>query len=151
MTVIQRLEDELRTMTQLAGDDPRFYFRASGLPPSAYYCSWQVPGLERLASGAVERRNAHQFAIVLGSDFPFEPPSILWQTPIFHPNFQGERVCLGTIWYGGLTIADLCVSLRRLVMLEDFNVFDPLDRAAAAWLRDRIRTDRRFVPLSAES
>jgi ubiquitin-conjugating enzyme E2 C len=106
--------------------------------------------LERKPSGAIEKRDAHDFAVVLGSDFPFEPPSIIWQTPIFHPNFDGERVCLGTIWFGGSSIADLCVSLRRLITLEDFNVFDPLDGVAAEWLRDRIRTDRRFVPLSAE-
>lgn len=150
MTVIRRLENELRKMTQLADDDSRFAFRASGLPPATYECAWRVPGLERQASGAVYRRNTHQFAVVLGSDFPFEPPSIIWQTPIFHPNFRGERVCLGTIWFGGSSIADLCVSLRRLITLQDFNVFDPLDAAAASWLRDRIRSNRRFVPLIAD-
>lgn len=150
MTIIPRLENELRKVNELARQDHRFSFRTSGLPPSSYYCTWRVAGLERLASGEVRPRGEHRFLVHLGGDFPFEPPSIFWQTPIFHPNFRNERVCLGTIWFGGSTIADLCMNLRRMITLQDFNVFDPLDSVAAAWLREKLGEDRFFVPLDSD-
>jgi ubiquitin-protein ligase len=149
MTIILRLENELRKMNELAAADDRFDYRTTGLPPTLYHCEWRVPGLERLANGTVRLRHTHTFKVQLGDDFPFAPPAVYWMTPIFHPNIRTNRVCLGTIWYGGSSIAELCVNIRRLVVLEDFNVFDPLDKAAATWLEEKLRDDQAFVPLGS--
>jgi hypothetical protein len=149
MTNVRRLEIELAGMHDLAKRDERFSFTTTGLPPVSYACQWRVPGLERTASGNVLGRTDHEFVVHLPGDFPFVAPSILWRTPIFHPNFRGQRVCLGTLWFGGSSIAAMCESIRRMIVLDDFNVFDPLDVAAATWLREQIRHKQITLPLES--
>lgn len=33
----------------------------------------------------------HRFRMIIGAEYPFEKPLIIWQTPIFHPNIMGPE------------------------------------------------------------
>jgi ubiquitin-conjugating enzyme E2 D/E len=62
------------------------------------------------------------------SDYPYKPPKLLFQTPIFHPNISPKgAICLDilkTEWSPALNISRVLLSLCSL--LSDPNPNDPL-------------------------
>ena len=64
--------------------------------------------------------------------YPFQPPEVSLKTPIFHPNFSNDRICVDTLsdnWSSTHTLLSILVSLQSL--LSDPNPDSPLDREAA--------------------
>jgi ubiquitin-protein ligase len=57
----------------------------------------QVPG-PVLENDRVVYRYDHRFQVVIGRNYPFEKPLVIWQTPIFHPNIMmpedGGHLCI---------------------------------------------------------
>ncbi|MCE5297091.1 MAG: ubiquitin-conjugating enzyme E2 [Euryarchaeota archaeon] len=47
--------------------------------------------------GRVTYRYTHSFRMIIGREYPFEKPLVIWKTPIFHPNIMqpddGGHVC----------------------------------------------------------
>jgi hypothetical protein len=56
----------------------------------------KVPG-PVVDGGKVGRRYSHRFRMVIGAEYPFEKPTVIWLTPIFHPNIMmpedGGHLC----------------------------------------------------------
>ncbi len=75
------------------------------------------------------------------------PPSLVWQTRIFHPNIKPPNVCTGDIWYPALSLAELCTALCELVQYKQFNIYSPLDADAAAWLYQLLQNDHPGIPV----
>jgi hypothetical protein len=129
---------DLRFMGEYA-DRGDFMFQAEGQVPERYTVMITAKGLA-LADGELKVRETHRFDVYLHRDYPRRPPVITWLTPVFHPNLLGpERnggVCIGK-WSASESLADLCVRMGDLVSYRSFNCEDPLDREAAAWLKDR--------------
>jgi len=94
----------------------------------------------------VESSN-HQFILLLDDNFPFTPPSIHWQTPIFHPNFKPPSVCMGDHWYPGWSLSELCEVIIEMVQYKQFNIYDPLDKQAATWLENALEEQEISVPV----
>lgn len=67
-------------------------------------------------------------SIVLPDDYPFSPPIIRFETPVYHPNIsETGAICLDILkdeWSPALTLHKVLVSLRSL--LADPNPDDPL-------------------------
>ncbi len=76
-----------------------------------------------------------QIEIKITRKFPFEPPQVKWLTPIFHPNFIRNRVCIGIFgkdWTPNMNIAGVIEALRNLLHFP--NPRSPLNREAAKLL-----------------
>ena len=81
----------------------------------------KVPG-PVVESGKVARRYNHRFRMVIGRDYPFEKPTVIWLTPIFHPNIMmpedGGHLCTKLLeeWSFNSTIISFIKGVESLVM-----------------------------------
>lgn len=137
---LRRLFADHQQMIELADRTPAVSFRADGNPPESYELLINVPGLARDGDGRVILRHLHRCTAYLHADYPRRPPVITWQTPIVHPNIlspdRNGGVCLGG-WSASESLADVVRRLIALVSYRAFNAEDPLDKATAAWVKER--------------
>ena len=87
------------------------------------------------------------FDVKVPKSYPHEPPKVLCETQVFHPNIDMEgHVCLNILredWKPVLTINSIIMGLQFL-MLEP-NADDPLNKKAAQMLIDDPGTFSRTV------
>lgn len=77
------------------------------------------------------------FEIDVPREYPFKPPIVKANTKIFHPNFFGERICVGILgkdWAAANNLVDVVESLRFL--LSNPNPDDPLHSSAAKMMKE---------------
>ncbi len=68
------------------------------------------------------------FEIIVPREFPFKSPNVRILTPIYHPNFRKDRVCIGVLgkeWLPCYSLVNVVESIRFL--LNNPNPDDPLD------------------------
>ncbi len=66
-------------------------------------------------------------------------------TPVFHPNIDPQKICIGDHWSAGQKLTQLIVRVGEMISYQSYNVKSPLNGAAAAWAEDHL--DR--LPLEA--
>lgn len=80
-----------------------------------------------------------QLEIQITRNFPFEPPIVKCLTPVFHPNFKSERVCLGILgkqWTPATSVAGVIEGIRNLLNFP--NPDDPLNLEVAELMRKNL-------------
>ena len=102
-----------------------------------------------LVDGAVKECELHRFSLEIGRDYPYQKPSLFWQTPIFHPNIcppeAGGMVCTRLLneWKAERTISSLICAVMYLI--EHPNCREPLGSDAcmnaATYLLERAAND----------
>ncbi|MEM1659154.1 MAG: ubiquitin-conjugating enzyme family protein [Candidatus Jordarchaeales archaeon] len=73
-----------------------------------------------------------EIEIFIPRDYPFKPPKVQWNTPIWHPNVKGTEVCIGILgkdWTPNITIVGVIEALRALLNFP--NPHSPLNTEAA--------------------
>ena len=79
------------------------------------------------------------FEINIPREYPFKPPTLKWQTKIFHPNFYKDKICVGILgkdWTAAHNIVQVIESVRFL--LSNPNPDDPLHASAATLMKRNI-------------
>ncbi|MBS7248313.1 MAG: ubiquitin-conjugating enzyme E2 [Candidatus Jordarchaeales archaeon] len=72
-----------------------------------------------------------EIEIFIPREYPFRPPRVQWNTPIWHPNVSGKNVCvevLGRDWTPNMTIVGVIEVLRALLNYP--NPHSPLNTEA---------------------
>jgi len=102
-----------------------------------------------LVGGTVKECELHRFSLEIGRDYPYQKPSLFWQTPIFHPNIcppeAGGMVCTRLLneWKAERTISSLIYAVMYLI--EHPNFMEPLGSDAcmnaARYLLERAPND----------
>ena len=110
-----------------------------GTPPEKYHLEFRVTGLVSNDSGTISRADRHTAEIYLPLDYPRRPPLCRMMSPVFHPNIDPQKICIGDHWSAGQTLQMLAVRIAEMISFQSYNVKSPLNAKAAAWAEEHVR------------
>ena len=135
---IRRLRADRELVERLFADHPRIRLtEAEGDPPERYRFQISVRGLAPGAD-APEPRAVHGIEMFLPIDYPRRAPVCRMTTPLFHPNVDPQKICIGDHWSAGQRLVDLVVRIAQMIAFQSYNVKSPLNGEAAAWAERNI-------------
>ncbi len=136
---LRRLNADYQKVQELFLTHP--YIRllnAEGSPPDKYIFAFQVQGLVPEGEESFSQGAVHQAEIFLPLDYPRRPPFCRMVTPVFHPNIDPQKICIGDHWSAGQSLAQMVVRIAEMICYQSYNLKSPLNAAAAAWAEKNI-------------
>lgn len=112
--------------------------KTEGKPPEKYTFEFKVEGLIPQGDDGFTHANAHSAEVFLPVDYPRRPPFCRMITPVFHPNIDPQKICIGDHWSAGESLAHLIVRIGEMLCYQSYNVKSPLNGKAAAWAEQNI-------------
>lgn len=109
-----------------------------GKPPEKYTFKFKIRGLEPRNESGYAESDAHQAEVFLPKDYPRRPPFCRMITPVFHPNIDPQKICIGDHWSAGESLPHLIVRIGEMICFQSYNVKSPLNARAAAWAEQHI-------------
>lgn len=107
---------------------------AEGTPPEKYTFEFHLPTLVPGTGESFDVGMVHRAEVFLPIDYPRRPPFCRMITPVFHPNIDPQKICIGDHWSAGQSLADLVVRIGEMLCYQSYNVKSPLNALAAAWV-----------------
>ena len=104
-----------------------------GTPPEKYTFEFRLRGLVPTVDDSFEVGEVHRAEVYLPLDYPRRPPFCRMITPVFHPNIDPQKICIGDHWSAGQSLAQLVVRIGEMICYQSYNVKSPLNARAAAW------------------
>jgi ubiquitin-protein ligase len=136
---IRRLNADYQRILSVFKEHPFVsLIKTEGNPPEKYTFEFKVDGLVPQAEGAFTRSNAHRAEVFLPMDYPRRPPFCRMITPVFHPNIDPQKICIGDHWSAGESLASLIVRIGEMLCYQSYNVKSPLNGKAAAWAEQNL-------------
>jgi ubiquitin-protein ligase len=112
--------------------------------PEKYLINFGCVGLQKKEDGEIYKNDEHTLMVVYGWDYPPEPPTLFWLTPIWHPNIDPPHLCIkGRPFSVSTTLDRICLTLGEMVQYQNYNLSDPLDREAAKWVEE----NKKYLPV----
>ncbi len=131
---LRRLEADCAAVARLVERHPRIQLlRSEGVPPDRYVFTIQVAGLVPVDDEAFVPGGEHQVEVFLPADYPRRPPFCRMLTPVFHPNIDPQKICIGDHWSAGQSVAEMVVRIAEMLCYQSYNLKSPLNARAAAW------------------
>ena len=98
---IRRLDSDAKRVQTVFHEHPHIRLtRSEGNPPDKYVFEFHlralVPAGEDNTVGTL-----HSAEIFLPLDYPRRPPFCRMLTPVFHPNIDPQKICIGDHWSAG--------------------------------------------------
>ena len=59
-------------------------------------------------------------------------------TPVFHPNIDPQKICIGDHWSAGQALATVVAQIAEMICFQSYNVKSPLNAKAAAWAEQNV-------------
>jgi ubiquitin-protein ligase len=109
-----------------------------GNPPDKYVFEFHVNSLVPGADDSVLVGHAHRAEVFLQIDYPRRPPFCRMTTPVFHPNIDPQKICIGDHWSAGQSLAQLIVRIAEMLCYQSYNIKSPLNAKAAAWAEQNV-------------
>lgn len=127
--------DEEQVVTRFEGHSHVRVVETWGRPPDRYLFEFRVPGLVPVdRDGATTSGDTHRAEVFLGADYPRRPPFCRMVTPVFHPNIDPQKICIGDHWSAGESLVDLVSRIAEMICFQSYNVKSPLNAEAAVWV-----------------
>lgn len=132
---LRRLASDAQRVQQVFADHPFIRVeQAQGSPPERYTVRFEVRSLLPPRDAAPPQvQVGHTAEVFLSLDYPRRPPFCRMLTPVFHPNIDAQKVCIGDHWSAGQQLAGLIVRLGEMLCYQSYNTQSPLNAEAAAW------------------
>lgn len=136
---LRRLQSDFEMVSRLFAANPRIrMISADGQPPERYTFLIQVAGLAPEAGDAFRAAPEHRVEVYLPADYPRRPPVCRMLSPVFHPNIDPQKICIGDHWSAGQSVALLVVRIAEMLCFQSYNLKSPLNAVAAAWAEKNI-------------
>jgi hypothetical protein len=105
-------------------------------PADRYRVTYSVRGVALDAAGQPAVADRHVAVFSAGASYPREPPEVVVESPLFHPNVGpavGDPVDLLDGWTARLTLADAIAHVGDLIQYRRYDVDTPRNLVAARW------------------
>jgi ubiquitin-protein ligase len=138
---IRRLNADYELVRRVFENHP--YIRlvsTEGTPPEKYTFAIQVEGLMPEGDDSFRPSAVHHAQVFLPIDYPRRPPFCRMITPIFHPNIDPQKICIGDHWSAGQSLAQMIVHIAAMICYQSYNLKSPLNAKAAAWAEQHLET-----------
>lgn len=106
---------------------------AEGNPPEKYTFEIRVNSLVPTGEGPFSIGTIHKAEVFLPLDYPRRPPFCRMITPVFHPNIDPQKICIGDHWSAAQSLGQLVVRIAEMLCYQSYNVKSPLNAEAAVW------------------
>ena len=136
---LRRLTADYKQVQKLFADHP--YIRlinVEGSPPERYTFAFNVQGLVPSGEDAFTPGSVHQAEVFLPMDYPRRSPFCRMTTPVFHPNIDPQKICIGDHWSAGQSLAQMIVRIGEMICYQSYNLKSPLNAKAAAWAEQNL-------------
>jgi ubiquitin-protein ligase len=134
---IRRLRADSEQISSVFKDHPRIRLVDShGNPPEKYTFEFQVKGLVPEEDNSFRIADIHRAEVFLPLDYPRRPPFCRMITPVFHPNIDPQKICIGDHWSAAQSLGHLVVRIGEMLCYQSYNVKSPLNAEAAAWAQE---------------
>jgi len=131
---LRRLQADYREVQAVFRDNPCIrVVGVTGNPPEKYVVELVVKGLMPVEEGEPVPARHFKTEIFLPLGYPRRPPFCRMLTPVFHPNIDPQKICIGDHWSAGQSLTQLIVQIAQMICYQSYNVKSPLNAEAAAW------------------
>jgi ubiquitin-protein ligase len=136
---LRRLQADYQSVTGAFSNHPHIrIIQVEGSPPEKYVCEFAVEGLVPQTEESFVPGSVHRAEIFLPLDYPRRPPFCRMVTPVFHPNIDPQKICIGDHWSAGQSLAQLILRIAEMICYQSYNVKSPLNANAAAWAEQNV-------------
>src|SRR5260221_12897160 len=136
---IRRLTADYEKVQAVFGAHPYIrLLKSDGSPPDKYTFAIRVQGLVAGKDDSFTTGVEHQTEVFLPIDYPRRPPFCRMITPVFHPNIDPQKICIGDHWSAGQSLAQMIVRIAEMICYQSYNVKSPLNAKAATWAEENI-------------
>jgi ubiquitin-protein ligase len=136
---LRRLQSDFEKVQAIFAAHPHIRIVGSeGSPPEKYKFAFKVEGLVATGEETFVSGTEHQAEIFLPLDYPRRPPFCRMITPVFHPNIDPQKICIGDHWSAGQSLAQMVVRIAEMICYQSYNLKSPLNAKAAAWTEQNI-------------
>ncbi len=131
---LRRLQADYERVLLLFNEHPYVrLIQSDGEPPEKYTFEFHVRGLVPAQGGNNSVGAVHRAEVFLPLDYPRRPPFCRMTTPVFHPNIDPAKICIGDHWSAGQSLPQLVVRIAEMLCYQSYNTKSPLNAEAAAW------------------
>ena len=136
---LRRLNADYEIVQRVFAEHPFIRLvKTEGTPPEKYTFALQVEGLSPSGEEAHIPCALHQAEVFLPLDYPRRPPFCRMTTPVFHPNIDPQKICIGDHWSAGQSLAQMIVHIAQMICYQSYNLKSPLNARAAAWAEQNL-------------
>lgn len=136
---LRRLAADYDRVLRVFSQHPHIHLLSTeGTPPDEYRFGYELTGLVPTGDEAVAPGAEHRAEVFLPIDYPRRPPFCRMITPIFHPNIDPQKICLGDHWSAGQSLAQMIVRIGEMICFQSYNLKSPLNAQAAAWAEQHL-------------
>jgi len=136
---LRRLHSDHERVRSIFGTHPHIRLAsAEGTPPDRYVFVFHLEGLVPQGEEGWEAGLLHRAEVFLPLDYPRRPPFCRMLTPVFHPNIDPQKICIGDHWSAGQSLPQLIVRIGEMICFQSYNLKSPLNARAAAWAEQNL-------------
>ncbi len=136
---LRRLQSDFEQVRGRFTDHPHIRLvAADGVPPDKYTFAFLLTGLVPLGDDGQTTATEHRAEFFLPLDYPRRPPFCRMTTPVFHPNIDPQKICIGDHWSAGQSLVQMVVRVAEMLCYQSYNLKSPLNAKAAAWAEQNL-------------